>query len=71
MQLEYSQNSRKRGVSEMKLVWVVKVEGRRCLHEHFSEALDDFKSHDSGSRLIYPKFISNLKWKNIPDFTGW
>lgn len=51
------------------LVWKVRVEGRNCLHELYSEAKEDLRSHDSG--VLYPKVISKVRWQNIPDFTGW
>jgi len=51
------------------IVWVVKVERRKCLHEHFKDAYEDFKSHDKA--LIYPKFIFAIDWHNMKDFEGW
>jgi len=54
---------------KLMIVWKVKVEGRNCLHEFYSEAIEDIKSHDSGS--LYPKIILKTRWNKIPDFTGW
>lgn len=54
-----------------KLIWVVRVEGRKCLFEHYSDAKADFETHDPYRRYIYPKIILKKTWEKIPDFSGW
>lgn len=58
------------GLEKIKIVWIVRVDGRRCTHEFLSEAKYDFKSHDT-RRMIYPNLMTKRSWENLPDFTGW
>jgi len=59
------------------IVWVVKVENRKCVFETFSEAWADYLTHKDYLALlpnpawIYPKFMSRKKFKSLVEFTGW
>lgn len=61
----------------MKLVWVVRLEGRVCIHGSFKEAYYDFLSHRDYLELLpnpawmYPKFMNKNKFENLTEFTGW
>lgn len=61
----------------MKLVWVVRLEGRVCIYESFKEAYQDYKSHNDYLGLlnnpswVYPKLMSKAKFETLIEFTGW
>jgi len=59
------------------IVWCVRVEGRTCVFETFSEAWEDYKTHEDYLFLmpnpawIYPKIMSKKKLESLSEFTGW
>jgi len=59
------------------IVWKVKVEGRSCVFEHFSDAWADFKTHEDylfilpNAAWIYPVLMSRKRFNSLADFTGW
>ena len=56
-------------MSELLYVWVVRVGKQKCLWFSFSEALEDWRSHDHA--WIYPKLMKASEYEKLPEFTGW
>jgi hypothetical protein len=57
---------------ETMLVWVIRKEGQSCVFEHFSEAWEDWKTHEGDIRWIYPKYVY-IGWfkRGMKEFDGW
>jgi hypothetical protein len=56
----------------LRIVWVVKVrKSGRCVFEHSTDAVEDWKSHDGEWRIVYPKIMSREKFNSLPEHNGW
>ena len=55
----------------MKIYWAVRVDRKTCTMEHFIEAWADFKSHDFGTAIIFPRILNKRIFEKLGEFDGW
>lgn len=58
--------------TEYMIVWVVRKRRKFLVCEHFSEAFEDWRTHEGEIRWLYPRLILiGYFRRGMEDFNGW